>query len=89
MGFLIRRRIEQVIAPLLIIRRVANRSVLRRNTIITGHFDPFHVGSLGGSLGRSGTSPGGNPASSADEDGESSGRLEMKIEKMEFRRGTV
>jgi len=50
--------IEQVIAPLLIIQRVANQSALTSNTIATGHIGSFHARSPGESTNDSGTLPG-------------------------------
>ena len=83
---------EQIIAPLLIVRRVANRSVLGSDNIVVAHFDPFHVVSRGEQMGGGGISPGVNPMDSADEDVKSTGELEVKIDvemPMEFRRGEV
>ena len=40
-----------MIAPLLIIQRVANRGALTSNTIITGHTNPSHARSWGESAG--------------------------------------
>ena len=44
MGCLIRRRNGQVIASLLIIQRVANRSALTSETITHGNIDQFKAG---------------------------------------------
>lgn len=64
-----------MIAPLLIIQRVANRSALTSNTIVTGHIDSFR------DMGRE-ESTGGNPGfprvlsvSSADNSIKNAGEL--------------
>ena len=59
-------RTGQVIAPLLIIQRVANRSALTSNTIATGHIESFHVGSRWESAGGNLTLPRGSSVSSVD-----------------------
>lgn len=51
MGCLTWLRIGQVIAPLLIIQRVANRSALTSDTIVTGHIISFHDRGRGESVG--------------------------------------
>jgi len=58
------RRIGQVIAPLLVIRRVANKSALTSNTTVTGHVGSFHVGSRWSSTVSS-VPPGGHSFGSA------------------------
>lgn len=63
----------QVIAPLLIIRRVADQSALTSNTIVSGNNRPFAFRSPGKSTGGSGTLPGGYPMSSVDMYGKTSG----------------
>ena len=47
----------QVIAPLLIIRRVANQSALTNDSIATGHTSPFKVRSRGELVSGGGTQP--------------------------------
>jgi uncharacterized membrane protein YgcG len=56
----------QVIAPLLIIRRVADQSALTSNTVVSGNTRPFSFRSGGKSMGGSGTLPGGYPMSSME-----------------------
>ena len=63
---LIQQRIGQVIAPLLIIRRVANKSALTSNTIASLHLSSFKTRSRGISTGGSGALPDGDPTSSVD-----------------------
>jgi len=58
-----------MIAPLLIIQRVANRSALTSDTIVSGRTDSFHVRSRGVSTGGSCALPGGYTTYSADERG--------------------
>jgi len=43
--------IKQVIAALLIIQRVADRSALTSDTIVTGNISSFQIGSRGESVG--------------------------------------
>ena len=70
------RRVGQVIAPLLIVQRVANRSALTSETITavpTISFNPWSRGeSTGGAL------PGGDPMS-LDERGKKSGELGFRV----------
>ena len=47
MGFLIYQRIGQVIAPLLIIQRIANKSALMSNTLSPGGIEEFEARSRG------------------------------------------
>ena len=61
-GCLTRGRVGQVIAPLLIVKRIANQSALTGNTIV----NPPQIGSFtfrkgGESMGGSGVPPGGYP----------------------------
>jgi len=72
------RWVGQVIAPLLIIRRVTNRSALTNETITTVRTISFNPRSRGGST--SGALPGGDPTSLVDEHGKKSGELGVRIE---------
>lgn len=56
----------QVVAPLLIIRRVANQSALTGSTVSVGPIGSFRVRSRGGSTGGSSTLPDGGATSSVD-----------------------
>ena len=62
------QRIAQVIAPLLIIKRVANRRALTSNTTVTGDTSLFHARSWWESTGDRDIPPGhdGDPIGSAD-----------------------
>ena len=64
-----------MIAPLLIIQRVAKQSALTSNTIPTGHIGSFHARSLGESTSDSGTLPGEYSLNLMDKHAESSGEL--------------
>ena len=79
---LIRRRIGQVIASLLIIQRVANKSALTSKTIVSGHLSTFKARSRGGTSCTSGPLPGGGPASWEDKRGVSSSELGVGVESM-------
>jgi len=82
-------RIWQVIAPLLIIQRVANQSALTSNTISAGHTNSFKA-RRGVSTGGSGTLPGGYPMGSADKYENRSGDLGVGVETtIEFNRDEV
>ena len=70
---------EQVIAPLLIIQRVANKSALTSNTV-TGRISSFKAGSRGTSMGSSGALPSGDSMSSVDDGQTSSCEFEVGIE---------
>ena len=72
--------IGQVIAPLLIIQRVANRSALTSNTIFTAQIDSFRARSRGESAGGSRDIPSGYPMRSADSHGKNTGELEIMTE---------
>ena len=75
-GGLMRRRIGQVIAPLLIIQRVANKRGFTSNTITSRHLmSSFKIRSRGMSTGGNVTLPGRNPISSLDERGVNFGEL--------------
>lgn len=65
---------EQVIAPFLIILRVANRRALTSEAIATGNMSSIHFGNRGvESASGDGTLPGGHPASSTDVYGKTPG----------------
>ena len=74
-GGLMRRRIGQVIAPLLIIQRVANKRESMGNTITSRHLSSFEVRSRGMSTGGNFILPGMDPISSLDERGVDFGKL--------------
>ena len=74
-GGLMRRWIVQVIAPLLIIQRVANKSALTGNTIASRHLSSFKARSRGMSTGGNVTLPDGGPINSVDSLGVGSGDL--------------
>ena len=65
--FLIRWRIEQVIAPLLIIMRAANRTALASNTFASVHISEFKARTREEFTGGGGALPGGDPVGSADD----------------------
>ena len=65
-GSLMRRRIGQVIAPLLIIQRVASGSAMTSSTITSRHLISFEARNRGVSTGGSVPLPGGVPISSVD-----------------------
>ena len=73
--FLMQGRIEQVIAPLLIILRVANRSALTSKTIASGRISGFKARSRGELTDGAGILPTGTPVSSTDEGEMDSGEL--------------
>ena len=70
----------QVIASLLIIQRVANKSALTSNTLVTGHLSTFKARGRGGTTDTSCTLPGEDPTISVDRRGVSSGELDVGIE---------
>ena len=59
---------KQVIAPFLIILRVANRTALTCETVVSGNIGTIHFRSEGTSMDNSGTMtiPDGNPISTVD-----------------------
>ena len=75
-----RHRIGQVIAPLLIIQRVANKSALTKNTMVSGRLGSVKSRSQGRSMGGSGALPGGDPISPADEHEMNSGEAGAGVE---------
>jgi len=66
---LMRERIDQAIAPLLIVQRVANKRALTSDTIVTGHAISFNVETRGGSTVSDDGPLGRYPTSSVDERG--------------------
>jgi len=76
-----RRRIGQVIAPLLIVHRVASKSALTSTAIVSGNVGLFKNGGRGKFTGDSGVLPGGSPMRSGmDWGGMNSGELEVWVE---------
>ena len=69
-----------MIAPLLIIQRVADKSVLTNSTAVSAHISEFKAGSRGRSTDGSGTLPGGVPMSYKDECGTTSGEPGAEVE---------
>jgi len=69
----------QVIAPFLIIQRVANQSALTSNSVATGNPGSFNFRSRGRTTDGSGTLSGGYPMDSADKYGKSSGELGIGV----------
>lgn len=63
-----------MIAPLLIIQRVASRSALTSESVTSGHISSFKAETRGELTSDSGPF-GGDPISSVDEDGTSSGQV--------------
>ena len=70
---------RQVIAPLLIIKRVANRSALTSNTIATGHIGSFHARARGELTGGSDVPSRAYPVGLTDEHEKASGKLEFGV----------
>ena len=66
-----------MIAPLLVIQRIANKSALTSNTIASGHLSSFKARSRADVTGGGGTLPSGDdyPMSSVDEPAVTSGEL--------------
>ena len=57
----------QVIAPLLIIQRAANKSTLKSSTVVFGYLSESNVGSRGMPVAGGGTLPGGDHMGSLDD----------------------
>lgn len=73
-ALLLNRYGEQVIAPFLIVLRVANKKALTSEAIITGHVSSMHFGNRAAeSVDGNGTLPGGHPASLTDVYGKTPG----------------
>ena len=79
-GHLTWERIGQVIAPLLIIKRVANRNTLIGQTVATGNTSSFKIGSQRESKGSGGTLPSEYPMDSMGKCGEGSGEIGVRVE---------
>ena len=80
---------QQVIAPLLIVLRVANRSALTSNSVVSGKPSSIHFMSRE-TWTDGGTVPGRHPASWIDAHGKSSGELGVVVERtIDLRRDTV
>ena len=78
------RRIEQVIAPLLIIVRVADRSALTSNTLVPVRVGDFKARTQEEFTGGSDTLPGGDPVGSADKRLLNSGELWVEDDKIDL-----
>ena len=74
-SFLTRLRIEQVIATLLIVQRVANKSALTSNTVASGRLNDFKAHSREDLTGGSGTLDGSDLVTSGDRHGVDSEKL--------------
>jgi hypothetical protein len=71
---------EQVIAPFLIILRVANRSALTSDTITSGKVGSLHFKSEGKSTSDNGILPDEYPTSSTEANGGAPGKLVIEVE---------
>jgi len=69
----------QVIAPFLIIQRVANQSALTGDSVVTGNPSSFNFRSQGKTTDGSGTLPGGYPGDSKDESAKGSSELGIGV----------
>jgi hypothetical protein len=70
---------EQVIAPFLIILRVANRSALTSDTIISGNVGSLQFRGQEKSTSGIGTFPDEYLASSTEPDGETPGKIDVEV----------
>ena len=70
-----RRRTGQVIAPLLIIQRVADKSALTSDTVVSGHLGSFRARNREELTDVSAALSVNDPISSSDRNGENSGEL--------------
>ena len=77
---LTRQWIGQVIAPLLIIKRVADRNTLIGNAVATGNTSSFKIGSQRESKGSGGSLPSDYPMDPVGKFGEGSGELGIRVE---------
>ena len=76
---LIWRGTGQVIAPLLVIQRVADKSALTSDSVVSAHFSEL-IARNGGQLTAGGdTLPGGDPMRSANRNEKNSGELEVGV----------
>ena len=71
-----------MIAPLLIILRVANKTALTSEAIVPGRISTFKARTRGESAGGGGTLPGVDPMSSVDEYRTNSGELRVGVKTM-------
>ena len=74
------QRVGQVIAPLFVVHRVANKSALTSESLASGRMSTFKARSRGEPTDGSGAVPGGDPASSADERGMNTGEPRVGVE---------
>ena len=74
------QRAGQVIAPLFIIHRVANKSALTSKSLVSGRMSTFKARSREELTDGSGAVPSGGPASSADERGTNAGEPGVGVE---------
>ena len=72
----------QVIAPFLIIRRVANKSAFTRDTVVSGRTGSLKFWKRGNLTGCSGPHPSGDPTVSVDEYEMNSSKLTVGAESM-------
>ena len=79
-GGLMRRWIGQVIAPLLIILRVANKTALTNNTIVSGRIGTFKARARRQSTGGDGSYPSEDSMSLLDEFGTNSAEPRVEVE---------
>ena len=79
-GYLTWLRIGQVIAPLLIIQRVANQSALTGSAVVSGNVSSFRARSRRELTTRGVTFPGRDSMSSADENGKNSDEPGVEVE---------
>ena len=70
----------QVIAPFLIVLRVANRTALTSDTVVSGNVGSIHFRSHGKSTDEGGTLPDGNTVASTDAREDTPGELGDAIE---------
>ena len=71
---------EQCIAPFLIVLRVANRTALTSEAVVSGNVGSIRFKSQGESTGVDGTFLDGNPVSSTDEHSEAPGEHDSAAE---------
>ena len=80
----------QVIAPLLVIQRVADKSALTGDIVVSAHLSEFKARSGGQLTAGSVDLPSGDPACSVDGNGKNSGELGAEVEStIDFHRGEV
>ena len=80
----------QVIAPLLVIQRVADKSALTGNIVVSAHLSEFKARDGGQLTAGSADLPSGDPTFSADGNRKNSGELGAEVEStIDFHRGEV